>query len=283
VSEFSTAYSAAFGAQSAPVEPPGALGGPCPWPIDTACLATDWDSLDQAVRERAVALASATLHRLSGYRIGGCPVTVRPCKAGCNGLSGHVSYMDVRGGYSGFWPHIEGGVWVNSCGCSGSCSCGPECRVSLPGPVGRVDEVKVDGLVVSPADYRIDGDGILWTALGPCPWPTCQDMALPDTEMGTFSVTYLNAWPVDSLGAYAAGIMAMEFARACTGGKCRLPLGVTQVTRQGISIDIAAGSFPGGVTGIREVDSVLALWNPQPIRQAPTVWSPDLPRVRVQR
>lgn len=282
--EFSAAFSTAF-------DPPPALPGVppfdgCAWPVDPACLSEEWAAMDPAVQERSLSLASATLRRLTGYRVGGCPVTVRPCKAGCAAATTRPSYLDMLGAYSssGFWPHIEGGVWVNSCGCTGSCSCGAECRVSLPGPVGRVDEVRVDGAVIPPDQYRIDGDGILWTGVTQCPWPTCQDMALGDTEPGTFSVTYLNAWPVDSLGAYAAGVMAMEFAKACVGSnKCRLPAGVTAVSRQGISIEIAAGSFPDGFTSIREVDAYIALYNPTPIRQAPQVWSPDIGRVRVTR
>lgn len=267
----------------APIVPVPA-SGICPWPIDPGCLGSDWDTLDPAVQDRAVGLASATLHRLTGYRVGGCPITVRPCKAGCAAATTRPSYLDMMGFYGhGFYPHIQGGVWVNSCGCTGSCSCGPECRVSLPGPVGRVDEVKVDGTVISSTDYRADGDGLLWTGTGDCPFPVCQNMALADTEVGTFSITYLNAWPVDALGAYAAGVLASEFAKACTGGKCRLPASVTAVSRQGISMQIAAGAFPDGFTGIREIDAYIALYNPTPIRQAVQVYSPDIGRVRVIR
>lgn len=284
--EFSPAFSAAFDPTAAPDIPPSPVPyGGCPWPVDPACLTDDWNNLDPDVQDRALALASSTLYRLSGYRVGGCPVTVRPCKADCVASSLRPSYLDMLGFYggSGFFPHIDGGVWVNSCGCRGDCSCGPECRVSLPAPVGSVTEVKVDGTVVPATDYQIDGNGIIWTGAGDCPWPTCQDMGLPDTEPGTFSITYLNSWPVDSLGAYAAGVLSMEFAKACTGGKCRLPAGVTSIVRQGVAIEVAGGTFPNGFTGIREVDAILAMWNPTPIRQAPTVWSPDLRSPRVMR
>lgn len=278
--EFSNAFSTAFDATPDPV----AGDFPCSWPVDTGCFGEDWDSYSDAVRERSIALASATLRRLTGYRVGVCPITVRPCKAGCAG-STRPSYLDMMGlyGASGFYPHIEGGVWVNSCGCTHDCSCSALCEIALPGPVGRVDEVRLDGVVVPPDQYLVTSGGILWTGGGDCPWPTCQDLTLADTEVGTFSITYLNAWPVDALGAYAAGVLANEFAKACTGGKCRLPLGVTSIARQGVSYEIASGAFPGGVTGIREVDTYLALWNPTPIRQQPKVWSPDLRSPRVVR
>lgn len=256
----------------------------CPWPVDPACFEDDWDVLEDDVKARSIGLASATLRRLTGYRVGGCPITVRPCKRSClDGFAGRA-YYDMQGQYAGstFYPHIEDGLWVNSCGCSTDCSCGVLCEVRLPGPVGRVDEVKVDGAVIEATNYRLDGDRLVWIGDTVCPWTACQDMSKSNTEVGTFSVTYLNSYPVDTLGAYAAGILAMEFARACTGNKkCRLPTGTSTVSRQGVSYDIVTGTFPGGVTGIREVDAYLALWNPKPIRQASKVWSPDLKTTRV--
>ena len=263
------------------VTPPDPPAAGCPWPVDPACFGDDWDALEESVKDRSLALASSTLNRLTGYRVGGCPVTVRPCKAGCLGLSYQPAFWDMAGawGAGGFWPHIEGGVWVNSCGCQTDCACEALCEIALPAPVGRVDEVKVDGDVVDPGDYRVDGNRLVWVGAQECPWPVCQDMTKADTEPGTFSITYLNSLPVDTLGAYAAGVLAMEFAKACTGAKgCRLPSGVTSISRAGISMEITSGAFPGGLTGIREVDTYIAFYNPTPIRQAPQVWSPDLPR-----
>lgn len=256
----------------------------CAWPIDPACFTTEWDALDESVQDRAVALASATLTRLTGYRVGTCPITVRPCRSRCAG-SEHPAYWDMQSSFGGsFWPHIEGGVWVNSCGCRTDCSCADECVVALPPPVGEVLSVQVGTETLDPdTDYRIDGALIVFTGSGECPFPSCQDMSAPVGQEGAFAITYRNSWPVDSLGAYAAGVLANEYAKACTGGKCRLPAGVTSITRQGVSIDIASGAFPGGVTGIREVDSYLALWNPAGNRQASTVWSPDLSSPRVVR
>jgi hypothetical protein len=257
----------------------------CDWPVDEGCL-TGWDDLDPSVQERSVAFASATLRRLTGYRVGGCPITVRPCTRSCG--FGYPSYYDMLGpggvGLSGFWPHTNAaGLWVNSCGCATDCACDVLCEVALPPPVGRVDEVKLNGGIVVADQYRVDGHMLVWVGdqSGSCPWPACQDMTAADDQPDTFSVTYLNSYPVDTLGAYAAGVLAAEFAKACTGQRCRLPAGVTSISRQGVSMEIATGAFPGGVTGIREVDSYIALWNPAALRQQTQVWSPDLPRVRV--
>ena len=248
----------------------------CPWPVDPACLGDQWDSLDDEVKDRATLLASETLRRLTGYRVGGCPVTVRPCRRTC----ANTAYLPFYNG--GFNPHINAsGYWVNSCGCTSDCSCTELCEISLPAPVGAVYSVLLDGIEV--ADYMISANKLVWTGTGDCPWPVCQDLTLPDSEVGTFSVTYLNAWPVDTLGAYACGVMAYEYAQACVGNKCRLPANVTSLTRQGVSMEIESGAFPGGMTGIREVDAFIAMWNPDGLRQNPRVWSPDIRTPRVMR
>ncbi len=277
--EFSSAFSTAFDPAGSVIPVPPAGASSCPWPVDPACLGDAWDDLAHEVQERATLLASETLRRLTGYRVGGCPVTVRPCKASCAG----VTLMPF---YSGgpFFPHVTvGGMWVNSCGCTTDCSCEALCTVNLPTPIGTIYSVKVDGTVVDPGDYTILRDQLTWIGGGDCPWPVCQDLSLADDQPGTFSVTYLNAWPVDTLGAYAAGVLAFEYAQACQGNKCRLPSNVTSLTRQGVTMDIATGSFPGGFTGIREVDAFIAIWNPAGRREQTRVWSPDIHAPRVVR
>lgn len=278
--EFSPAFSLAFDPNVISI--PGYAG--CPWPVDPACMTEEWEALDPSVQERSLALASSTLHRLTGYRVGGCPVTVRPCKRSCTDFNYSASYLNMQGyGGSGFNPHIaESGAWVNSCGCHTDCACESVCEIALPGPVGEVQQVKLDGVVLDPFQYRVDGNSVVWVDQAmECPWPACQDMTLPDSEEGTFSITYLNSFPVDALGAYAVGILAMEYAKACTSGKCKLPTGVTSIVRQGVSYDIASGAFPNGLTGLREVDAFIAIWNPGRLRQATGVWFPGKRAPRV--
>jgi hypothetical protein len=94
--------------------------------------------------------------------------------------------------------------------------------------------------------------------------------------VGAFGVRYYNNFRPDGLGSWIAGIMAVEFAKSCTGGKCRLPAGVQSISRLGVSMEIPSGMFDQGLTGIREVDSWLRTWNPYQLKSASTVWSPDL-------
>jgi hypothetical protein len=106
-------------------------------------------------------------------------------------------------------------------------------------------------------------------------------MAASPDQPDTFAVSYLRAVPVDALGAYAAGALAAEYAKLCSGQQCRLPLGVTQVIRQGVSYTINPGSFPDGMTGLREVDAWLTVINPNKLKQPTGVWFPDAAEPRV--
>lgn len=248
--------------------------GGCLWPIDPSCLQDEWDLYSDDEQERALALASTTLHRLTGYRVGGCPVTVRPCTPR-QFPAAEIANSFWYGG--AFTPLNYSGVWLNVCRSNDGCS--TPCTISLPPPVGGVVEVKVDGVVLNPSVYSVNGRYLSWIGTGDCPFPEVQNLALPDTAPGTFSVTYLNAYPVDRMGAQAVTILALEFAKACAGkGKCRLPSGVTTLVRQGVTMEIDPGTFPKGTTGIREVDTYIALWNPDN-RRPSTVWRPDRHRV----
>lgn len=250
-----------------------AFGG-CVWPMDPSCRTDEWNRLPEPVQDLALAMASATLSRLTGYRVGSCPITIRPdsqqpfprsCPPWMDGWGMGYLYGPMPLNWNGTWSNLACDI-----------SSGSRNEVQLPPPVGRVDEVKVDGNVLDTGDYRIDGNVLVWTGAGDAPWPQTQDMSLADTEPGTFSVTYLNAYPVDSLGAYAVGALATEFGKACVGNKCLLPQNVTTVVRQGLTLEVIAGSFPNGETGLRAVDSYIGLWNPKHRQQA-TVWNPNRP------
>lgn len=254
---------------SEPANPLPALPDNC-WPVDQGCC-DDFDNYSPAVQARSRSLAVQTLRSLTGYQVGGCPVVLRPCKDTC--LPGYTPWASVPP----FTPYVDGnGQWLNMvCGtCATDCSCVVLEQISLPMPVGRVDEVKVDGTVLDESAYRLDAPNHL-VRLDGGTWPVCQDLSKPDTQVGTMSVTYLNASPVDGLASYAAGVLACEFAKACSGAKCRLPSGVTEISRRGLTMTIPAGMFTEGLTGIREVDVFILAYNPYLQKMPSTVWSPD--------
>lgn len=257
------------------------------WAVDTTCI-PNWDAVDpedpelpyysDADKARAISLAGQTMRLLTGYRIGGCPITVRPCKAGCS----DPTWRTYPPGGGGVWQPVNmGGSWLNvACGCGGSgCSCTTVQEVRLYGQASAVTLVKIDGMTLDLTAYRLDPGGRLVRTDGQA-WPACQDMNAPDTEPGTFSVTYSPGGVVDGLGAWAAGILAAEYVEVCATGKCNLPDTVSQIVRNGVTMTLTPGAFPDGKTGLRAVDSYLESVNPNGLKAAPMVWSPDIARPR---
>jgi hypothetical protein len=94
-------------------------------------------------------------------------------------------------------------------------------------------------------------------------------------------VSYYRGTGPNSLLDYAAGVLGWEFYQACLGNDCRLPAGVTSVSRQGISFQIQTGLFQNGMTGIREVDAVIGLYNPNGLKAPPVISSPDVRTGRI--
>lgn len=251
------------------------------WPVVVPDDKADaWAALTAEQRAYAEARAASLLRVLTGYRVGGCATTVRPCRAGC-AESTWATYASPGaggvGGGVGWRPVLHSGVWLNiGCGHAGACGCVGLSVLELPGVVGGVTEVVVDGVTLDPTAYRLDGR-LLYRLDGE-PWPLVQDLSLPLSEPGTFGVTFTPGVPVDGLGARAAGLLAVEYANLATTGSCRLPANVTQVTRQGVALELDPEA--GGLTGIEEVDAYVRRWNPQRLVSRSRVWSPDTARVR---
>lgn len=268
------------------------------WPVDTSTCASDWDAVDgadpdadppvegtprysDAVKAYAMAMAGQSLRLLTGFRVGGCPIKVRPCRQGCSQPT-YRTYPVQGAGSTPWYPVQVGGDWLNiACGDHlGACGCSTVHEVRLYGIVGAVTQVKVDGAVLDPSAYRLDAGARLVRTDGEA-WPLCQSIQAPDTEVGTWSVTYTPGELVDGLGAVAAGLLALEYAKACVNdGNCQLPAGVTTIVRGGVTMTLTTGAFPGGRTGIMTVDTFLERWNPNGLRSRPLVWSPEMRRPR---
>lgn len=266
-----------------------------PGNADWSCAFTDQeldelraDVSQEALLNKAEALAWYTLASLTAYQIGVCPTTVRPCAARCAPPGSWVS-APVGGSSAAalgpavaigrFSPYISGGQWFNACGCQPQdCSCSSLSEVILPGPVGSIQSVRVDGEELGRGAYRVDNGNRLVRTDGGV-WPGCQDMTAPDEE--GFSITYYRGAAPNLLTRAAAGRLAVEFYRACSGDACQLPGNVTRIARGGESYEFEPLDFPEGKTGLHEVDAVIRIYNPYGLRARPTVVSPDVSSARV--
>lgn len=234
-----------------------------PWTADLSCD-PGWVEHPPEDRARALALAWDTLRLLTGGRVGSCEVEDRPC----------VRSRCAPCGEGWMHPQVVDGQWVNTvCGGSG-CSCDPVEEVLLPG-AGIVNDVYVDGALLDPSSWRVDVSNRLVRTDGEA-WPVCTNPHAAFDAPGSFSVFYVPGIDPGPSGLLAAGVLAMEYVKACAGGKCRLPSTVTSVVRQGVSMTMTEGVFAGGVTGLREVDMWVATVNPHRLVTPARVWSPDI-------
>ena len=273
---------AAAGESLPPIPAPvggGVSHGPCTaWTTaddlalvcDVSVLGTDLSSLDEYA-----SAASELLFELSGRLFPGlCQKTVRPC--GNRDLCG---IQMLSRGYVIGW---EGSYWHNH-----TCECRPLDQIKLSGyPVREIIEVKIDGDVVNPDTYQLHDRRYLTRVRDPLDpdvtlmWPACQIVDLPDTEDGTFSVTYTYGQNAPLLAQLAARELACELFNADLTGECALPSGTTRVIRQGVVIErmmFAAWGLQQGIwrTGLTRVDAFLNAYNGGRLRRRPSTYSPD--------
>lgn len=261
-----------------PPEPAPLLTVDC-WLIDTRGLAaaevSRWDAADPAQRERAAVLAAQALRHLTGGVVEPCVRVARPCAAPCTPATWQ-SYPVAGGRGSGFSPRLDSGTWINvRCGVCSRGDCGHNlASIRLPG-ASEVVSVWVDGAEVDSSLYALRGDRLV--RIDGTPWPRCQNLDATREEGDTFEVRYRASVP-GRVGEEAAGRLAVEYLAALTGGNCALPSTATSVNRAGVSFVLSPGAFPGGLTGVREVDAWVALINPHQLSAPSQVLSPDLIR-----
>jgi hypothetical protein len=242
----------------------------------------------EALCAEAATAASDVLYELSGKTFtGNCgPVTVRPVsrptdvdtRAWGATLStvGWVASQGFASAYGSFNPGV-----VAHYG-----SLEPP-TIILPYPVTKIEQVKIDGIEIPETEYELrdfrslvrirpTGSTVPKARYG---WPTSQIMDLPDTEPGTFSVTYLFGNPPSAAGILAAKKLAEVYALGEMMGD-GYPKRITSMTRQGVSAmitDVMDLVMKGGA-GIYEVELFLNAYNPHRLQRQSMVWSPDLGR-----
>jgi hypothetical protein len=261
---------------------PETSSGLCGWDIDPESLGvcSDWADYPEETQEAALQLSYLFLWAATGRRYGICPITVRPSQSKCTPAQ-YQAYpvWPGQGSSDGYpmGPFLFGGQWFNS-DCGSCCNSGG-CSIVLRGPVAEVTEVLVDGETISSSAYRVDvsqGAYLLVRTDGLC-WPSCQNMTASTSEDDTFSVTYGYGRAIPISLRIAAAMLACEYAKAITGGPCKLPARMTRLSRQGIDVEVEAVDAAAGTTGLKEVDDVVAALNPGRLKSPPVVLSLDLP------
>jgi len=226
--------------------------------------------------------ASDILYMLSGRQYPGlCERTFRPMSRPVSWtMSEWSSYFESLSGnnYSATWGTCWGGY-------HDTCRNPPQIDLGVF-PLREIIQVKVDGELIPADEYRIDNNRLLvrvrptadFTPTARWGWPTCQDLELPDTEVGTFSVDAKYGMEPPSSGVAAAAALAGELALSHASQPNRLPARLTSITRQGVSMAVMDPMqfLDKGLTGVYEADVFIRATNPQQQRRRPRVYSRDV-------
>lgn len=278
-----------------------------PWAtIADVCSPCDEYTMDALLLDDMLQVSSDILYELSGRQFAGiCKDTVRPCLRSTN-----VDYgRPIRppypfGGPYGYWPaganygNPGSGFWMTNRSDRAGGQVFPEITLGVY-PIDQVLSIKIDGQdlpkvdpVTGAENWRVDDNRWLVRLADPHTgsnpgWPGTQRMDLPDTEIGTWSVTLAYGTPPPPGGVKAAAYLGCQLALACqpeSGAKCQLPQRVTSLVRQGVSMVVLdpLAFLDKGRTGMPIVDYWLMSVNPRSIRRRSTVMSPDV-RARVRR
>lgn len=270
-----------------------ATGGSAPcqaWPVIWGNC--DLTGISPAVTGVAVQAASEILWAFSGRRYGVCRLTVRPCPRECLGMPWGA--WGGSGVFGTWWeygtyprPLFFNGVWYNlTCGngcADGNCSCSFVSEALLPEPVVSVESVKVDGVILSPAAYRVDDYRRLVRVDGG-QWPVCNDLNRADTEVGTWSVTVSFGEAVPTLGQLAMGELACQLARLIAGNEdCELPQPVQQLIRQGVTMNFLDPTkvFSDGKVGLYLSDLFISSVNPAGLTSRSEIFDIDSSSYRI--
>lgn len=270
----------AAGTFNAVLPTPGGSGmftpGPCsPWePIWGQCTLPTGS---EAISGSALMAASEILWSLTGQRFGTCTVTLRPCRESCYG----GSWLEEHGWWQfGSYPTPAWfqGAWFNiGCGgCTGGCSCTEISELKLPGPVASIDEVKIDDVVLDSSAYVVQNWNLLVRQDGG-QWPLCNDFSKASGS-GVWTVTASFGEGVPVTGKLAVAELAVEYAKLLLcDDECRLPQGVQQVTRQGVSMTLNEISqiFEAGLVGLPLCDRFIQTWNPHKLQAPSAVYDLD--------
>jgi len=221
------------------------------WPIAWAC---DTGDVDPELLVLAEDGARSILWAYGGRNVGRCTFT-EGYYPGCDACPG-APYKTASG------------QWRNG---GGAHDC---CRILLVRqPVASIEAVTVNGELLDPAAYTTDGAWLRRN--GEC-WPCGGD----DCSAPPVVVTYTAGRPLPAFTPAAMGEVACEVLYGLQGAACKLPSRAVSVTRQGVTVQLAAADDLAGRNrlGLPIADAWITIMNPGGLQAASRVYSPDLAR-----
>lgn len=151
--------------------------------------------------------------------------------------------------------------------------------VLLQQPVHSVTSVKIDGVALDAASWRLDGNRLY--RLGSS-WPAPVEIGgAPRVRVEyRWGVALTADHPLYGLAGAAMGEVAMEVWKALSGEPCKLPSRAVSIARQGVTVTLADPQqfVEQGLLGLTIADQLIVAANPGRRRARARVYSPDMPR-----
>lgn len=264
--------------------------GPCfPWTTDAAVKAAVSGIDAAADLTEWIEAASEVLYALTGRQFKGlCRATIRPGHEGCScggRCSAHAWGWPFSGGFGLYGSGWYGGYGAWPIGMEGprnTLICASE--IDLGHEARSVESIKIDGVEIDPATWRLDPLGKLVrqpdSSGNRLVWPCCQRVDLPSGRPGTFEIRYLYGLDPPASVVMAVNVLAGQFWLASNGsGQCKLPQHVQTMTRQGVTATFITDTsvfLAKGFTGLSVVDQVIAAFNPAHVQRRARVISIDV-------
>jgi hypothetical protein len=240
------------------------------------CQGVTADTPSDYVIETAIAQAQDYLFGMSGFQFTGeCEGTARPCSTDeeWGGMWAWAPIPFVLP--DGVWP-----FWGAGCGCGGGCGCcGPTAFHLGRVPIVSITEVKLDGVeLTEDVDWALVDNLLVRlnpdNPTEPAYWPSCQNIAAPDTETGTMSVAFTWGATVPPLGVLAARDLACVLVRAeCGDDSCRPAQNMTQKVAGGTTVQLMPPTESVLRSLPKSVQMFLELYGP-PLKRFPKLRRP---------
>lgn len=201
-------------------------------------------TLTPALQDAVLMAATRTLWERSCKQFGLCSII----RARVTPLCRHSYTWRAGHGYS-----TAGDYGYGALGFGGSrCDCGAYEYVDLGvAPVFTVDEVWIDGVVLTPSAYRVDDWRWLVRTDGN-PWPPTSIQPNPG-QPNTLEVSRTIGLPIPDDGRMAAALLATKLGKEALED-CEPSANATNIAREGVTITI---NPPKGDTGIVLVEQWL--------------------------
>lgn len=228
-----------------------------PWEPIYTCDQATVDATDETALEALRRLGQSLLWGLTGRRFGWATTT-------------DECYYPAGFGECCVGPWHDEFGWLNRPPIDSGHDC---CQIGLDNrPVIRVDEVRVNGVVLDASLYRLNTSNVM--RLGAC-WPraaACDDPPV--------CIDYTWGIVLPDEGKLALGEFMCEGIKGLTGQACRLPGRLVANVRQGTSqqFESAQDYIANGLIGLPLGDAWIRAVNPARLVQRSRVYSPDLPR-----